>query len=49
MTPALTTVQQDTRQAGALLVDSLIALVNGETVDNRTIPVQLVVRDSSRR
>jgi len=49
ITPALTTVQQDTRQAGALLVENLIALIQGQPVDNRTIPVQLIVRDSSRR
>jgi len=49
ITPALTTVQQDTRQAGTLLVDSLIALIHGKPVDNKTIPVELIVRDSSRR
>jgi len=49
ITPALTTVQQDTRQAGALLVDSLIALITGQPVDNHTIPVRLVVRESSCR
>jgi len=46
--PALTTVQQDTRQAGALLVESLIALIAGQTVENRTIPARLILRDSSR-
>jgi len=47
--PPLTTVQQDTRQAGALLVDSLVALIGGQPVENRTIPVRLIVRDSTGR
>ncbi|HBK45591.1 MAG TPA: LacI family transcriptional regulator [Xanthomonadaceae bacterium] len=49
MTPALSTVQQDTKQAGSLLVESLIALIRGEPADNRTIPTRLVLRNSSRR
>jgi len=46
--PSLSTVQQDTRQAGTLLVDSLLALIGGETVKNHTIPARLVLRDSSQ-
>ncbi|MGB3394604.1 MAG: LacI family DNA-binding transcriptional regulator [Stenotrophomonas sp.] len=48
VSPPLTTVQQDTRQAGQLLVDKLLALISGETVDGISIPVKLVVRESSR-
>jgi len=46
--PSLTTVQQDTRHAGALLVDTLIVLIHGEAVPNRSIPTKLILRDSSR-
>ncbi|MEN5209190.1 LacI family DNA-binding transcriptional regulator [Stenotrophomonas terrae] len=49
VSPALTTVQQDTKQAGQLLVDKLLGLIAGEAVDGLTIPVKLVVRESSRR
>ncbi|TQT88949.1 substrate-binding domain-containing protein, partial [Xanthomonas perforans] len=46
--PALSTVQQDTKQAGTLLVESLVALIRGEAAQSRTIPVRLALRDSSR-
>ncbi|MFP3607036.1 substrate-binding domain-containing protein, partial [Paraburkholderia sp. SIMBA_053] len=49
VSPSLTTVQQDTKLAGSLLVDSLIALIRGEGAESRAIPTQLVLRDSSRR
>lgn len=44
--PPLTTVQQDTRRAGELLVDTLIKLVHGEPVDGCTLPARLVIRRS---
>jgi DNA-binding LacI/PurR family transcriptional regulator len=44
--PALTTVQQDTRLAGQVLVDTLIASIRGEEVQARTIPTRLAVRSS---
>jgi len=47
VSPALTTVQQDTKQAGNLLVESLIALIRGEPAEGQTIPVRQVVRESS--
>lgn len=47
--PGLSTVQQDTKQAGALLVERLLQLIAGEAVDNLTIPVKLALRGSSRR
>ncbi len=47
VSPGLTTVQQDTRLAGGLLVESLLALVHGEPVDSRTIPVTLALRGST--
>ncbi len=44
--PGLTTVQQDTKLAGAILVDSLIKLIRGAPANSRTIPTRLVVRRS---
>ncbi|MFN4162449.1 MAG: substrate-binding domain-containing protein, partial [Stenotrophomonas sp.] len=49
VSPTLTTVQQDTKQAGQLLVEKLLALINGEAVDGQTIAVKQVLRESSRR
>lgn len=45
--PGLSTVQQDTKQAGTLLVDSLLQLVDGQAVPSMTIPVKLALRGSS--
>jgi DNA-binding LacI/PurR family transcriptional regulator len=45
--PPLTTVRQDTRQAGELLVENLIRLIEGEPVESTLIAPQLVVRASS--
>lgn len=45
--PSLSTVQQDTKAAGQILVESLIKLVNGEPVESRTIPVRLALREST--
>jgi DNA-binding LacI/PurR family transcriptional regulator len=47
--PPLTTVLQDTKQAGEVLVDSLLGLIRGEPVDSEVLPVKLVVRRSSLR
>ncbi|NZA26329.1 LacI family DNA-binding transcriptional regulator [Luteimonas sp. SJ-92] len=47
VTPGLTTVQQDTRQAGTILVESLLALIAGEAAGSRTIPARLVLRGST--
>jgi DNA-binding LacI/PurR family transcriptional regulator len=46
--PGLTTVQQDTKAAAALLVDTLLALIHGEPAESQKIPATLVVRESSR-
>ncbi len=45
--PSLTTVQQDTRIAGAMLVETLLKSINNEPVENRTMPVKLVLRNST--
>ena len=46
--PGLSTVQQDTKLAGSILVETLLALINDEPAQSRTIPVKLALRDSSR-
>lgn len=44
--PPLTTVMQDTRRAGELLVETLLRQIAGETATNRMIPTKLVLRRS---
>ena len=44
--PPLTTVMQDTRRAGELLVESLLKQIAGEAASNSVIPTRLVVRKS---
>lgn len=45
--PSLTTVRQDTRQAGALLVEQLMLILEGRKPQSIVIPAELIVRDSS--
>jgi DNA-binding LacI/PurR family transcriptional regulator len=45
--PPLTTVMQDTRRAGELLVETLLRQIAGDPVANRVIPTKLVVRRSA--
>jgi DNA-binding LacI/PurR family transcriptional regulator len=45
--PPLTTVMQNPRRAGQVLVETLLQLIDGEDVGNAVLPVQLVVRGSS--
>ena len=47
--PSLTTVQQDTKVAGRVLVDTLLKLIHSEAVESTVIPVSLVLRRSTRR
>ncbi len=49
VSPPLTTVQQDTKQAGQLLEEKLLALIGRQPVEGQSIPVKLVVRESSLR
>jgi DNA-binding LacI/PurR family transcriptional regulator len=46
--PPLTTVQQDTKLAGQLLVDSLLSLIHDEVVESQMMPAKLVLRGSTR-
>jgi DNA-binding LacI/PurR family transcriptional regulator len=45
--PALSTVFQDTKLAGELLVETLMKRVRDEPADSITLPATLVVRRSS--
>ncbi|MDI3263052.1 MAG: LacI family DNA-binding transcriptional regulator [Fulvimonas sp.] len=47
--PPLTSVLQDTQQAGRILVESLLRLIRGEPVESTLLPVTLKVRRSSLR
>ena len=44
--PPLTTVMQDTRLAGEVLVDSLLRQIHNEPAANRVLPTRLIVRRS---
>lgn len=44
--PPLTTVRQDTRQAGALLVEKLMLMLEGRKPQSIMIPAELIVRES---
>lgn len=44
--PALTTAKQNTTLAGELLVDNLIALINGESPGTTLMPTTLMIRKS---
>jgi DNA-binding LacI/PurR family transcriptional regulator len=44
--PALTTVQQDTHRAADMLIDNLLRLINGGTVESALIEPKLIVRAS---
>jgi DNA-binding LacI/PurR family transcriptional regulator len=44
--PPLTTVRQNTEAAGELMVETLLALIDGEEVSSRMIPTRLMVRGS---
>lgn len=47
--PALSTVQQDIRRAGSVLVDSLLARVRSEPVESQRIPTRVIERASTQR
>lgn len=45
--PGLSTVQQDTKLAGQILVETLLALIDNLSAQSRTIPVKLALRRST--
>lgn len=46
--PSLTTVMQDTRLAGEVLVDTLLRLVHDEPAEGQVLPTRLVERNSCK-
>lgn len=48
-TPTLTTVQQNTKLAGELLVKKLLKLIKNESVADYLMPAELVTRQSSQK
>ena len=48
VTPALTTVRQNTAKAGAIMVDTLLRLTREQTVRSQLIEPELIVRGSCR-
>ncbi len=44
--PTLTTVQQDTKLAGEVLVEALLARINEQAVETTMLPAELIVRQS---
>jgi DNA-binding LacI/PurR family transcriptional regulator len=45
-TPALTTVQQDTKRAGEILVERLLQRIGGEAADSEMLPARVIIRRS---
>jgi len=45
--PPLTTVRQNIREAGSVLVESVLAMIKGEEVTDTILPSELIVRRSS--
>jgi DNA-binding LacI/PurR family transcriptional regulator len=45
--PPLTTIEQDYRAAGEMMVDALISKLNGETMQFAPVPVRLLERESA--
>ena len=46
MTPALTTIRQDTAAGGRALVENLLTLIEGGTARDVVLPTELIVRRS---
>jgi DNA-binding LacI/PurR family transcriptional regulator len=46
VTPPLSTMRQDTQQAGEVLVETLLKLMRGEAAEGTMLPCELVVRKS---
>ena len=47
VTPSLTTVRQDIREASEALVTGIVGLIEGEPVESRLMAPKLVVREST--
>jgi DNA-binding LacI/PurR family transcriptional regulator len=44
--PPLTTVMQDTKRAGEMLVDAVLRMIDGQQVGSERLPARLVIRES---
>jgi DNA-binding LacI/PurR family transcriptional regulator len=44
--PALSTIRQDVTKAGRLMVNKLLRMIEGETVQSSTLPTDLIIRES---
>ena len=49
ITPSLTTIHQDLALGARLLVERMIRVIAGETVESIELPAKLIVRESSQR
>lgn len=49
VTPSLTTIRQPMETAGRALVDAVLSQVEGTPAATKTVPIELVIRDSSAR
>lgn len=45
-TPAITTIEQETHLAGAILVEKLMQLIDGGRANSTTLPTRLIVRET---
>lgn len=46
VSPGLTTIRQDTSAAGRILVESMLDVLSGKAAGDRTLPTEIVVRQS---
>jgi DNA-binding LacI/PurR family transcriptional regulator len=46
-TPSITTIRQDREQGGRLMVEKLLAMIDGERVDSGFLPTDIIVRNST--
>jgi DNA-binding LacI/PurR family transcriptional regulator len=44
--PPITTIRQDTRQAGAQLVSNLMRMIEGDQPESKSIATELIVRET---
>ncbi|HEY0891577.1 MAG TPA: substrate-binding domain-containing protein, partial [Cellvibrio sp.] len=47
-TPSITTIRQDREQGGRLMVEKLLAMIDGERVDSGFLPTDILVRNSTQ-
>lgn len=46
VSPSLTTIHQDTYEAGRVLVDTVVGLINEESIESQLLPTRLIIRES---